>query len=81
MMPSPPIQHRTETRDSSRLAPGSAPARAHPQDWPAIVPQILSSNLRSARSRQHAPPRSELQRSNRRCRLTFPNTPAAAKSP
>jgi hypothetical protein len=81
MMPSSPIRHRTETRYSGQLSLGSTPACAGPQNWPVTEPQILSSNLRSAGSRQHARPRSELQPSNRRCRLTFPTTPAAAKSP
>ena len=80
MMPSSPIRHRTDTCHDDRLTPGSIPVCTHPQDW-RVITQILSSNLRSAGSRQHAPPRSERQRSDRRCRLTFPNTPAAAKSP
>ena len=81
MMPSPPIQHRTETRDSSRLAPGSAPARAHPQDWPAIVPQILSSNLRSARSHQHARQSFDPKPPDRQAPISFTNTHVGAKSP
>ncbi len=41
MMPSPPIRHRTDTCHSGRLSPGSTPARAGPQNWPVIAPQIL----------------------------------------
>jgi hypothetical protein len=81
MMPSSLIQHRTEARHSGRLSPGSTSACADQQDWPVIPPQILSSNLRSARSRQHARPRFELKRSDRQRRLNFPTTHADAKSP
>jgi hypothetical protein len=81
MMPSPPIQNRTEARHSGRLSPGSIPACADQQDCPVIAPQILSSNARSARSRQHARPGFELKRSDRQRRLNFPNTHAGAKSP
>jgi hypothetical protein len=56
-------------------------ACADQQDWPVIAPQILPSNVRSARSRQHARPRFELKRSDRKRRLNFPNTHADAKSP
>jgi hypothetical protein len=81
MMLSSPIQHRTDARHFGRLSPGSTPARADQQDWPVITPKILSSNLRSARSRRHAPPKSELKRSDRQRRFNFPNTHADAKSP
>jgi hypothetical protein len=81
MMLSSLIQHRTEARHFGRLSPGSTPACADQQDWPVIAPQILSSNVRSARSRQHARPRFELNRSDRQLRLNFPNTHADAKSP
>ena len=50
MMLSSLIRHRTEARHFGRLSPGSTPACAHQQDWPVIAPQILSSNVRSARS-------------------------------
>jgi hypothetical protein len=81
MMPSSPIQHRTGARHSGRLSPGSTPACVGQQDCLVIAPLILSSNARSARSRQHARPGSELKRSRRQRRLTFPNTHAGAKSP
>jgi hypothetical protein len=81
MMPSSLIQHRTEARHSGRLSPGSTPACPDQQDWPVITPQILSNNVRSARSRQHARPRFELKRADRQRRLNFPNTHADAKSP
>ena len=81
MMLSSLIQHRTEARHSGRLSPGNTPACADQQDWPVIVPQILSSNVQSARSRQHAPPRFKLKRSDRQRRLNFPNTHAGVKSP
>src|SRR5712675_1443623 len=81
MMLSSPIQHRTEARHSGRLSPGNTPACADQQDWPVIAPQILSSNVRSARSRQHARSRFELKRCDRQRRLNFPNTHADAKSP
>jgi hypothetical protein len=54
MMLSALIQHRTEARYFFRLSPGNTPACADQQDWPVIAPQILSSNVRSVRSRQHA---------------------------
>jgi len=81
MMLSSLIQHRTEARHSGRLSPGNTPACADQQDWPVIAPQILSSNVRSARSRQHARSRFELKRCDRQRRLNFPNTHADAKSP
>jgi hypothetical protein len=81
MMLSALIQHRTEARHFGRLSPGSTPACADQQYWSVIAPQILSSNVRSTRSRQHARPRFELKRSDRQHRLNFPNTHADAKSP
>jgi hypothetical protein len=81
MMLSSLIQHRTEARRFGRLSTGSTPACADQQDRPVIAPQILSSNVRSARSRRHARPRFELKRSHRQRRLNFPNTHADAKSP
>jgi hypothetical protein len=81
MTPSSLILHRTEARHFGRLSPGSTPACADQQDWSVIAPQILSSNLRSARSRQHARPRFKLTRSDRQRRRNFPNTHADAKSP
>jgi hypothetical protein len=81
MMPSSLIQHRTEARHSGRLSPDSIHACADQQDWPVIAPKTLSKKVQSARSRQHACPRSELKRSDRQRRLNFPNTHADAKSP
>lgn len=81
MMLSSLIQHRTEAHHFGRLSPGSTSTCADQQDWPVIAPQILSSNLRSARSRQHARPRFELKRSDRHHQLNFRNTHAEAKSP
>ncbi len=81
MMPSSLIQHRTEARHSGRLSPGTTPACSDQQDCPLIAPQILSSNVRSARSRQHARPKFELKRSDQQRRRNFPNTHAGAKSP
>jgi hypothetical protein len=81
MMLSSLIQHRTEARNFGRLSPGSTPACADQQDCPVIAPQILSSNVRSARSRRHARPGFQLKRSDRQRRLNFPNTHANAKSP
>jgi hypothetical protein len=81
MMLSSPIQHRTEARHFGRLSTASTPACADQQDCPVIAPQIRSSNLRSARSRQHARPRFDLKRSDRQPRFNFPNTHADAKSP
>jgi hypothetical protein len=80
MMPSSLIQHRTEARHSGRLSPGSTPACADQQDWLVIAPQILASNLRSDRSRQHARPRFALKPSDRHHRLNFRNTHADKKS-
>ena len=81
MMLSSLIQHRTEARHSGRLSPGSTPACADQQDCLVIAPQLLSSTVRSARSRQHARPRFELTRSDCQRRLNFLNTHADAKSP
>ena len=81
MMLSSLIQHRTEARHFGRLSPASTPACADQQDWPVIAPKILSSNVRSACSRQHARPAFQLKRSDRQRRLNFPNTDAGVKSP
>ena len=81
MMPSPPFQHRTETRYSGRFSTASTPACAGPQLWPVAAPQILSTSLRSARSRQHARPRFAPKRSNRQPQPNLPDMPTAAKSP
>jgi hypothetical protein len=81
MMLSSLIQHRTEARHSGRLSTASTPACADQQDWPVIAPQILSSNVRSACSRQHPRPRYELKRSDHQRRFNFPNTHPDAKSP
>jgi hypothetical protein len=81
MMPSSPIQHRTEARHSGRLSPGTTPACADQQNCHVIAPQILSGNVRSARSRQHARPKFELKQSDRQHRRNFPNTHPGPKSP
>jgi hypothetical protein len=81
MMPSSPMQHRTEARHSGRLSPGTTPACSDQQYCSVIAPQIQSSNMRSARSRQHAHPKFEPKRSDRQRRRNFPNTHAGAKSP
>jgi hypothetical protein len=81
MMPSLLILHRTDARDSGRLSTGNARAHVGSSDWPAIAPQILSSNLRSARSRLHPRSRFKPKRSNRQPRLSFPYTPTDLKSP
>jgi hypothetical protein len=81
MMPSPPIRNHTDTCHSGLRSHGSTPARAGPQNWPAIAPQILSSSLRSAHSRQHARPSLAPKRSNRQPQPNVPNMPTAAKSP
>jgi hypothetical protein len=75
------IQQRTEARHSGRLSSDSTPACADQQDWPVIAPQTLSNNLRSARSRQHAPPSFKLKRSDRLRRLNSRSTHADTKSP
>ena len=80
MIPSPPIDHRTDARRSDRLSPGSGAACAGPQVWPVLAPQILSSNPRSARSRQHPRPNFERRRLDRRSGLSS-STRADAKSP
>ena len=59
----------------------STPARADQQDSPVIAPQILSGNVRSARSRQHPRPRYTPKRSDCQRRLNFPNAHPGAKSP
>jgi hypothetical protein len=81
MMPSSLILYRTEARHSGRLSPATTPACSDQQDCPVIAPQFLSSNVRSARSRQHARPKFELKRSDQQPRCNFPNTHAGAKSP
>jgi hypothetical protein len=81
MMLSSLIQHRTGAHQFGRLSPGSTPACVHQHKSLVIAPQILSRNVRSARSRRHARPNVELKRSDRRRRPNFPNTHADAKSP
>jgi hypothetical protein len=81
MMLSSQIQHRAEARHFGRPSPGSAPACADQPDRPVIATQILFSNVRSARSRQHSRPRFKPKRSGRQRRLYFPDTHADPKSP
>jgi hypothetical protein len=81
MMPSLPIRHRTDTCHYGRLSPGSTPACAGPQNWPVTAPQILSSNLRSARSHQHARQSFDPKPPDRQARISFTNTHVGAKSP
>jgi hypothetical protein len=81
MMLSSLIRHRTEARHFGRLSPGTTPACADQQNCPVIAPQILSSNVQSARTLQHACPRFERKQSDRQRRRNFPNTHAGAKSP
>jgi len=71
------VARRTPEPASAR----STPASADQQDWPVIAPQILSNNVRSARSHQHAGPRFELKQSDRQRRINRPNAHADAKSP
>ena len=81
MMLSSLIQHRTEARNFGRLSPGSTPACADQQDWPVIAPQILPSNVRSARSRQHARQSFDPKPPDRQARISFTNTHVGGKSP
>jgi hypothetical protein len=74
-------QLRAEACHFGRLSPGSTITCVDQQDGPVSAPQILSSNLRSARSRRNAHPRFDLKRSDRHHRLNFPNTHINAKSP
>ena len=50
MRPSPPIDHRYDTRDSRWLATGHAQARIRPIDSLPAPPQNLSPTVRTARS-------------------------------
>jgi hypothetical protein len=81
MMPSPPIRNRSDTCYSGLRSHGSAPARAGPQNWPAIAPQILSSNARSASTYQHACQSFEQKPPYRQPRINSTNTHVAANSP
>lgn len=81
MMPSSLIQHRTKARHSGRPSSDSTHACADQQDWPVIAPQTLSNKVKSARSRQHAPPSFELKRSDRQRTLNLRCTHVDAKSP
>ena len=56
MMPSPPIDDRSDNCHSRWLAAGNAQACADPPDCPAVAPQILSCNVPPARSSQRAHP-------------------------
>jgi Putative transposase/Transposase zinc-binding domain len=71
----------TETPHGGRLSPGSTSACAGPQDWPLIAPQILSSNVQSARSYRHPRQSFEPKPPHRWVRIIFPITHAGAKSP
>jgi hypothetical protein len=81
MMPSLPIRHRTDTRHYGRVSPGNTPACAGSQNWPMTTPQILSSKLRAARSRQHARQSSDPKPPDRQAPISFTNTHVGAKSP
>jgi hypothetical protein len=81
MMPSPLIRHRSDTRHSSRLSADNAPARAGPQNWPLIAPQIRSPHAQSKRSRPHPHPFFEPKRTRRPLRTNLPKPHTAVKSP
>jgi len=81
VMPSLPIQNCTDASHSGRFPPGSTSACAGPQYWPVIAPQIWSTNLPSAHSRQQARQSFDPKPPGRLARICFTNTHARAKSP
>jgi len=81
MMPSSLIRNRSDTCYSGLRSHGSTPARAGPQNWPAIAPQILSSNARSPRTHQHARQSFEPKPPYRQPPISFTNTHVGANSP
>ena len=84
MMPSSLIHHRTDTRHSGRLSPGSAPACVGPPNWPAAASPIRSRDALSARSRPHPHPcfePNEPKRMRRPLRTNLPKPHTAVKSP
>jgi hypothetical protein len=81
MRPSPPIRNRSDTCHSGLRSHGSTPARAGPQNWPAIVPQILASNARSTSTYQHASQSFEPKPPYRQPRISSTNTHVGANSP
>jgi len=56
MMPSPPIDDRSKTCHSRRLATGSVQPCTDLRDCPAVAKQIRSGNMEFARSQRYAQP-------------------------
>jgi hypothetical protein len=81
MMPSFLIRHRTDTCHFGRVSPGNTRACAAPQNCPMTTPQILSSNLRAARSRHHARQSFNPKPPDRQAPISFTNIHLRAKSP
>jgi hypothetical protein len=81
MMPSPSIDHRSDTRHSCGLSAGSAHARVDPLDWSAVAPPISSRHVRSARSSLHAHTCLAVKRAERLLQSNPLAPGAAAKSP
>ena len=81
MMPSPPIDHRYDTRHSRWLAAGRAQARIRPRDSQPVAPQIVSRNATPAHSRRRAHPGFAANRSQQppRSQILLPDP--ATKSP
>jgi hypothetical protein len=81
MMPLSSNHRRANTRYSRRLSADSTRACVGRSDWPAAAPLIRSSIARSTRSRLHAHPFFEANRSHLSFRSNSPTTYDTAKSP
>ena len=81
MMPSPPIDDRSDNCQSRWLAAGNAQACADPPDGPAVAKQIRSCNVESAHSQRYPQPSFLVAPSAQPLRQNLLNPDTAAKSP
>jgi hypothetical protein len=81
MTPSPPIDDRSDTRYSGRLAAGSDQTRSGPLNGPAVTPPIGSCNMRSTHLHRGPTASITLKRMRQPQRSDRKRPKPAAKSP
>ncbi|MFZ2093147.1 MAG: hypothetical protein WAU99_15540, partial [Pseudolabrys sp.] len=81
MMPSPPIDHRYDTRHSRWLTAGRAQARTRSLDPQPVAPPIVARNVTPARSPRRAHPALAVNRSQQPLRSHILLPDPATKSP
>ena len=81
MMPSPPIDDRSKTCHSRRLATGSVQPCTDLRDCPAVAKQIRSGNMEPVHSQRYAQPSFLVAPSAQPLRQNLLDPDTAAKSP